>query len=56
MIGALRGIDFPIMHAPGDEVLGIENAGEIYSALHHPKSFISLAGANHLLTDAQDAK
>jgi fermentation-respiration switch protein FrsA (DUF1100 family) len=53
---ASRGIDVLIMHSPSDTVVGIENAGEIYSALNHPKSFISLAGADHLLTNAKDAE
>ncbi|YCM42745.1 alpha/beta fold hydrolase [Verrucomicrobiaceae bacterium 227] len=56
VLGALRGVDVLIMHSPVDEVVGIENAGEIYSALYHPKSFVSLAGANHLLTNAKDAE
>jgi len=56
VLAALRGIDVLIMHSPNDTVVGIENAGEIYSALNHPKSFISLAGADHLLTHAKDAE
>ncbi len=56
VLAALRGIDVLIMHSPNDTVVGIENAGKIYSALHHPKSFISLAGADHLLTNAKDAE
>ena len=47
--------DLLIMHAPQDAIVGIENAAEIYKAAKHPKSFISLDQANHLLTDRQDA-
>lgn len=39
-----------VMHAPGDRIVGIENAGEIFGAAKHPKSFISLNYADHLLT------
>ena len=44
-----------IFHSPTDEVVGIENASQIFAAAKHPKSFVSLAGADHLLTDASDA-
>jgi len=44
-----------IMHSPQDEVVEIENAAVLYKAAHHPKSFISLNGANHLLTNQEDA-
>lgn len=55
VLEGLRGIDFLILHAPKDQVVGIDNAGEIFTALHHPKSFISLAEADHLLTRKADA-
>ena len=42
-----------ILHAPFDKIVGIENAQEIYENALHPKSFISLDGADHLLTDAK---
>ncbi len=45
-----------VMHAPSDLTVELSNAGEIYSQLSHPKSFISLPGANHLLTDKEDAE
>lgn len=45
-----------VMHSPQDEVVGIENAREIYDAARHPKSFVSLDGANHLLTRPADAR
>ena len=44
-----------ILHAPADEVVGIENAKRIFEAARHPKSFVSLDGANHLLTGREDA-
>ena len=56
MLSSLRGIDVLVMHAPDDDVVGIKNAGDIYTALNHPKSFISLAGADHLLTKPEDAE
>ncbi|WP_248722081.1 bifunctional alpha/beta hydrolase/OsmC family protein [Seonamhaeicola sp. ML3] len=44
-----------IMHAPFDGVVGIENAQKLYQYARHPKSFISLDGADHLLSDARDS-
>lgn len=44
-----------IFHAPTDDVVGIENATGLFLAAKHPKSFISLDKANHLLTRAEDA-
>ena len=44
-----------IMHSPQDTTVGIENAGEIYAAAMHPKSFVSLNGADHLLSDKEDS-
>jgi len=41
-----------VMHAPGDTVVGIENASKIFLAAKHPKSFVSLDHADHLLADA----
>lgn len=46
---------FLIMHSPTDDTVGIENAARIYAAARHPKSFISLDNADHLLTKAEDA-
>jgi putative redox protein len=53
-IGTLRK-PLLIMHAPRDEIVGIENATEIFLAAKHPKSFISLDAADHLLSDPADA-
>jgi putative redox protein len=44
-----------VMHAPFDSIVGIENAHQIYHKAHHPKSFISLDTADHLLSKAKDS-
>jgi uncharacterized OsmC-like protein/alpha-beta hydrolase superfamily lysophospholipase len=44
-----------VFHSPTDEVVGIKNATEIFVAAKHPKSFVSLAGADHLLSGRADA-
>ena len=44
-----------VFHAPRDETVGIDNAGQIFSAAKHPKSFVSLDDADHLLTRKVDA-
>ena len=43
------------MHSPTDDTVGIDNATRIFVAAKHPKSFVSLAGADHLLSDRRDA-
>src|SRR6202163_928647 len=43
------------MHSPTDDTVGIDNATRIFVAARHPKSFVSLAGANHLLDERRDA-
>ncbi|MFA0961706.1 alpha/beta fold hydrolase [Roseivirga sp. BDSF3-8] len=45
-----------IMHSPQDRVVEIVNAEKIYNYSMHPKSFISLDGADHLLSDEQDSR
>ena len=45
-----------VLHAPLDNIVGIENAGEIFSAAKHPKSFVTLDGADHLITKSDDAE
>lgn len=52
---AKLGRDLLILHSPTDETVSIEHAGRIYSAAKHPKSFHSLAGADHLLTQPAQA-
>ena len=44
-----------VFHSPTDEIVGIENASRIFTAAKHPKSFVSLAGADHLLSRRSDA-
>ena len=44
-----------VMHAPFDKVVGIENAHEIYHNAIHPKSFVSLDDADHLLSRPKDS-
>jgi len=44
-----------IMHSPVDEVVGIDNARSLYEAALHPKSFISLDHADHLLSRSEDS-
>ncbi len=39
-----------VLHSPTDQTVGIENAGEIFGAAKHPKSFFTLDDADHLLT------
>ena len=45
-----------IMHAPFDKIVGIENAEKLYVQAHHPKSFVSLDDADHLLSDTKDSR
>src|SRR5882762_5818447 len=44
-----------VLHSPTDEIVGIDNASRIFLAAKHPKSFVSLAGADHLLSRRSDA-
>ena len=44
-----------VMHAPTDDTVGIDNATHIFTAAKHPKSFVSLAGADHLLSQRRDS-
>ena len=44
-----------VMHSPQDTTVGIANAEEIYIAARHPKSFVSLDGADHLLMRKEDS-
>lgn len=53
-IGGLRR-PLLIFHAPGDAIVGIENASRIFGAAKHPKSFVSLDDADHLLGRREDA-
>ncbi len=45
-----------VMHSPVDKIVNVDNARQIYQAAKHPKSFISLDDADHLLSKRSDAK
>lgn len=45
-----------VMHSPVDEVVSVNNARIIFDTARHPKSFITLDGADHLLSDRTDAE
>ena len=45
-----------ILHSPQDTTVSIKNAEDIYKAAYHPKSFISLEGADHLLSKKEDSQ
>jgi pimeloyl-ACP methyl ester carboxylesterase len=45
-----------VMHSPTDNTVGIANASQIFRAARHPSSFVSLEGADHLLTERNQAK
>ena len=44
-----------VMHAPGDNTVGVDNAAKIFSWAKHPKSFVSLDRADHVISNADDA-
>ena len=44
-----------ILHSPQDDIVSIDHAKKLYQNAYHPKSFISLDGADHLLTGREDA-
>jgi uncharacterized OsmC-like protein/pimeloyl-ACP methyl ester carboxylesterase len=45
-----------VMHSPIDQTVGVESAGTIFGAAKHPKSFVSLDKADHLLSREEDAR
>lgn len=45
-----------IMHSPLDKIVGIDNAKQLYVNAHHPKSFITLDDADHLLSEEKDSQ
>ncbi len=53
-VGALRRA-LLVLHSPQDDTVSIDNAASIFQAAHHPKSFMSLDDADHLLTRSADA-
>ncbi len=58
MTEVIRSIKRPLLvcHSPIDNTVGVDNAGHIFSSALHPKSFLSLDTADHLLTKAADAR
>ena len=44
-----------ILHSPLDDIVGIENAAQLFQSARHPKSFVSLDRADHLLSHASDS-
>jgi putative redox protein len=57
MLEAIRNLKraLLVVHSPQDEIVGIENAWEIFQAAEHPKSFLSLDHADHLISDRADS-
>ena len=45
-----------VLHSPLDSIVGIENAADIFMTAKHPKSFVTLDNADHLITRADDAE
>ncbi|MBE0599358.1 MAG: OsmC family protein [Desulfuromonadales bacterium] len=45
-----------VMHSPRDRIVGIDHAADIYQAARHPKSFLSLDPADHLLSRKEDSR
>jgi putative redox protein len=54
-VGSLRAA-LLVLHAPRDATVGIENASDIFLAARHPKSFVTLDDADHLITNPADAE
>lgn len=57
MEAAVKALDraLLILHSPLDAVVGVDNAGKIFAAARHPKSYVSLDRADHLLSDRRDS-
>jgi fermentation-respiration switch protein FrsA (DUF1100 family) len=45
-----------VFHSPVDQIVGVENAAQIYSWAKHPKSFVSVDGSDHMLTQSKDSE
>lgn len=58
MSGAVKSLKraLLVLHSPVDNIVGIENAAEIFQAAKHPKSFVSLDTADHLLSEQADSR
>ena len=57
MYGLVKGMRKAVLllHSPQDAIVEIKNAALIYHAAHHPKSFVTLDHADHMLTNKDDA-
>lgn len=55
---AVERLERPLLlfHSPTDAIVGVDNAAKMYEMARHPKSFVSLDGADHLLTAERDAR
>jgi len=53
---ATLGAALLVIHSPIDQTVSIDNARHIFDVARHPKSFVALDGADHLLTDPDDAR
>jgi putative redox protein len=58
LISIVKDLRLPYLalHSPTDTIVGIEHASALFEAAFHPKSFVSLSGADHLLTKEADAQ
>ena len=58
MKDVIRGLRRPLLifHSPVDNVVGVDNARKIFLAARHPKSYVSLDSADHLLTNEADSR
>ncbi len=58
LLAAVKALRLPYLclHSPTDTIVGIEHAGILFEAAFHPKSFVSLGEADHLLTRPDDAE
>lgn len=53
----IQGLDAAllVLHSPTDQVVSVDNARQIFDSARHPKSFVAIDGADHLLTNRADA-
>jgi putative redox protein len=58
LVPALRELDAALLvcHSPADEIVPVDNAARIFKGAQHPKSYLSLAGADHLLSKPGNAE
>lgn len=58
MLAAIRNLRKALLicHSPVDQVIGVEHAARIFQAAKHPKSFLSLDRADHLLAESRDSR